>query len=43
MKKQRRHYTPQEKVAILRRHLLEKLVANVEITRLSSWGAKRAC
>ena len=24
MKKQRRHYTPEEKVAILRRHLLEK-------------------
>ena len=25
MKKQRKHYTPQEKVAILRRHLLEQL------------------
>ena len=24
MKKQRKHYTPEEKVAILRRHLLEK-------------------
>src|SRR5882757_408545 len=24
MKKQRKHYTPQEKVAILRRHLLDK-------------------
>ena len=24
MKKQRKHYTPQEKVAILRRHLLEQ-------------------
>ena len=24
MKKQRRHYTPEEKVAILRRHLLDK-------------------
>ena len=24
MKKQRKHYTPQEKVAILRRHLVEK-------------------
>jgi hypothetical protein len=24
MKKQRKHYTPKEKVAILRRHLLEK-------------------
>ena len=24
MKKQRKHYTPGEKVAILRRHLLEK-------------------
>jgi hypothetical protein len=23
MKKQRKHYTPEEKVAILRRHLLE--------------------
>src|SRR4030095_8899072 len=25
MKKQRKHYTPEEKVAILRRHLLEKM------------------
>ena len=25
MKKQRKHYTPEEKVAILRRHLLEKV------------------
>src|ERR1700682_2472166 len=25
MKKQRRHYTPEEKVAILRRHLLEQV------------------
>jgi transposase-like protein len=25
MKKQRKHYTPEEKVAILRRHLLEHL------------------
>ena len=24
MKKQRKHYTPEEKVAVLRRHLLEK-------------------
>ena len=24
MKKQRKHYTPEEKVAILRRHLLEQ-------------------
>jgi hypothetical protein len=24
MKKQRKHYAPEEKVAILRRHLLEK-------------------
>ena len=24
MKKQRKHYTPEEKVAILRRHLLDK-------------------
>jgi hypothetical protein len=24
MKKQRKHYTPEEKVVILRRHLLEK-------------------
>lgn len=24
MKKQRKHYTPEEKVAIFRRHLLEK-------------------
>ena len=24
MKRQRKHYTPEEKVAILRRHLLEK-------------------
>jgi hypothetical protein len=24
MKKQRKHHTPEEKVAILRRHLLEK-------------------
>jgi hypothetical protein len=26
MKKQREHYTPEEKVAILRRHLLEKVL-----------------
>src|SRR5215472_15669965 len=26
MKKQRKHYTPEEKVAIMRRHLLEKEV-----------------
>jgi hypothetical protein len=25
MKKQRKHYTPEEKVAILRRHLLEQV------------------
>ena len=30
MKKQRKHYTPEEKVAILRRHLLE----NVPISKL---------
>jgi len=27
MKKQRKHYTPEEKVAVLRRHLLEKELA----------------
>jgi transposase len=30
MKKQRKHYTPEEKVAILRRHLLEQ-VPNSEL------------
>jgi hypothetical protein len=32
MKKQRKHYTPEEKAAILRRHRLEK-EANLEALR----------
>jgi transposase len=32
---QRKHYTPEEKVAILRRHLVE----GVPISDLSNWGS----
>ena len=34
MKKQRKHYTPEEKVAILRRHLLEKSGLSLAFLRL---------
>jgi hypothetical protein len=33
MRQQRKHYTPEEKVAILRRHLLEKERAHLEALR----------
>ena len=36
MKKQRKHYTPEEKVAILRRHLVEGYVEHYNNFRLNS-------
>jgi hypothetical protein len=35
MKKQRKHYTPEEKVAILRRHLLELVVISMSLSFLA--------
>lgn len=47
MKKQRKHYTPEEKIAILRRHLLEKEpISNVcdefGLQRTSSTAGRRS-
>ena len=36
MKKQRKHYPPEEKVAILRRHLLEKIPVSTSATNSAS-------
>jgi hypothetical protein len=36
MKKQRKHYTPEEKAAILRRHLVEGVPISVNSVRLNS-------
>ena len=36
MKKRRKHYTPEEKVAILRRHLVEGYVEHYNNVRLNS-------
>jgi len=38
MKKQRKHYTPEEKVAILRRHLLDKEPISKLCDELGLWA-----